>query len=960
MQVAPLPTTTAPTQFKYKTLAKLEKEAQRHLARLLSNFDGRVNLIPQDVRAPMITSLRSLAQQSILDALEARVPEGTEDFSYEWEDAFDNLEVSAARSTAADLFLAKMPDIDAMLKEPEVKQRILMEWLLDQTAGRIQKFTPYLVQEEQELQHWKDQCPAAFLLAQTEAQRASQRLQDGMRPNPLAPSKLTDQAKEMSYLANMIAARKLYLSATGTSEYFEGSSTYLDAKVPRNLLEKYGNKVYVRFGDKPKPIAYRTATQAQTSAFRDMLSSSNQMLNNLQQKLMPWTAKKGLGQKTSPNLMARVYYEIVKPGKPEGSHAHQPTLEKLKGNESRYRILGFREDITPAQAAIFEEFMTKDEPTLKTCAGSPSVQAALRRYQLDKSLVQLCLNAAVAEGFVEGVKAWRPHLPLRGEQPIDQAKAVLPAILQDLPLYHSELIKSDYVAASRSDHFKPKLQRLYEAGLPAKERAKLESFCLPIAVVLVAKQDGYAGPMPANWRALETYTDSVTQQEFTDYSIETPKGKGIICLIKGGAPESAQKAIDQLLDLKQESLINDSKARIKGVRMSELFFNELRSSCLHAHSIARTQFYTSFSMPDALEILRGSSDEPTMEHVVEALNPCSIFRYTDNYCRVKPSRMVRVKYRTPTGEATNPCWDASQALGGLSERMMQERHENPEWSLIFIEGEKKAAMLAQMAQDEKLPFHIIAIPGVWMALKGPKGAKELSEFFDEFAFQDTKGNHRNCLVFFDNDKAYNVSVTEALVQTGSCLQRKGADVFIPNLPFGKKIKGADDFAQVHCRKSNGIDYKPLVDIIERAVYVPVRQYTINHQTPEQQRDTKRLMQQAEQVHELQARIRKQADPLNSADIRKLVVLQGPSLLRIGPERQILETFDRMEGIDKQNFLERAFNENGALRNLQRVMTSHIPNFDTGTTLKEVQEAGPNFQRKPTEKIELTPDMFTMG
>ena len=78
-------------------------------------------------------------------------------------------------------------------------------------------------------------------------------------------------------------------------------------------------------------------------------------------------------------------------------------------------------------------------------------------------------------------------------------------------------------------------------------------------------------------------------------------------------------------------------------------------------------------MADSLKFLRGTSKEPTVEMVVEALKPCSIFRYSDEYCRVKPSEMVRVKYRTPTGEAQNPCWDASAALGGLNEARMQER-----------------------------------------------------------------------------------------------------------------------------------------------------------------------------------------------------------------------------------------------------------------------------------------------
>jgi hypothetical protein len=136
--------------------------------------------------------------------------------------------------------------------------------------------------------------------------------------------------------------------------------------------------------------------------------------------------------------------------------------------------------------------------------------------------------------------------------------------------------------------------------------------------------------------------------------------------------------MDGLLNPGGEPLINDPKERIKGVRISELFFNELKSSCLHPQRIARTQFYTSFSMADSLRFLRGTSKEPTVEMVVEALKPRSIFRYSDKYCRVNPSEMVRVKYRTPTGEAQNPCWDASVALGSprrTKAEMERGRHD---------------------------------------------------------------------------------------------------------------------------------------------------------------------------------------------------------------------------------------------------------------------------------------------
>ena len=144
--------------------------------------------------------------------------------------------------------------------------------------------------------------------------------------------------------------------------------------------------------------------------------------------------------------------------------------------------------------------------------------------------------------------------------------------------------------------------------LSAKERAKIESYYRPMAVALVARDDRSQDPVPADWKVLRSYTDPVTRREFTDYQAELPGGRAILCLRKGASPMAAQDAARRLLDFTQAPRINDCAARVKGVRISELSYNELSSSCLRPISIARMQFYTSFSPSDTLDILRGTAE----------------------------------------------------------------------------------------------------------------------------------------------------------------------------------------------------------------------------------------------------------------------------------------------------------------------------------------------------------------
>ena len=136
---------------RYKAVGKLEWASQQQMEEMISRCDDRSSLIHADLRFEAMQLLRSPAQRAILNALEVRTPEIDVDFGYEWEDALLEMNVDPARTAATDLFLQRMPGLDAILADPAIQQRSAVEWLYDQTVGRFAKVTPYLGFEEQEL-----------------------------------------------------------------------------------------------------------------------------------------------------------------------------------------------------------------------------------------------------------------------------------------------------------------------------------------------------------------------------------------------------------------------------------------------------------------------------------------------------------------------------------------------------------------------------------------------------------------------------------------------------------------------------------------------------------------------------------------------------------------------------------------------------------------------------------------
>jgi hypothetical protein len=930
---------------RYKVFSNIEDEARSQLEKMLDGCKVSCVFAAPDIQQAIVRKLRPLAQETILDALEGRTSQEEKYFGYEWTNALQSAATNPVRAASARHLLGSLPEIEKVLKEPVVQQRTALEWLFDQTAGRIRRFTPYLAREERELDSWQDQCPAAHRIASSFAEKQSKAVQGRTRPKTGGDPSLGDTAQRMIHMAHMIAARKFFLLATGVAEFFEERLDAIPVKVPLEMQCLFATKVFIRFGLKPKAVNYQPATDEQLQIYEMLLVGMNgNMLKNLQEGLCPWTAEQALNQKLNANLMAEVYFSIVKPLElnPPASQPDERVLRILGGDVNRYQAFGFMDDITPAQCSVLQRFIDANSD-LQEFFDKPSVQEVFRISRVDRTLIQRCLNVAAAQELVQSARSWRAGaVSTQDSRLTSQAKSALPHILRDLALYHNALMQSNYLDVQKGGFYKEHLQAMYLHEVSPKERAQIESYYKVIAVVLATGDDGHAGGVPPEWAAQSTCTDPGKGKETTDYTFSTPKGHAVVCLAKGASPDKAAKAARSLLDLSKPPTIDE--ADIQGVRISELSFNELRGSCLHPRSIARMQFYTSFSQAETLNILRGAAQEPTDENIIESLRPCFILKYTDHasstgenfYCRVKPAEMVRVKYRTPTGEIKNPCWDASQIIGGLGASEMERRCRDTGINLIIIEGEKKAAMLAQVMQDLNLPYHVISIPGVWMGVVGPRKSRRLVEEIARFDLRDAQGRSRNCLIFFDNDKAFNPAVMDALIQTAATMQKGGGNVFVPNLPFGKKIKGADDFAMARCATEAGFNFQPLIDIIENAVFIPPPPPQVKYPDEEGKRKIAKFLEEGEHIHELQEAVKKSKAPLEQPELRELFLILAPHIMQVPNERAAAQLFDSQAGPGRAVLMALALKENPALKQLQAAC-SGIPLFSQGTTLKEKLE-----------------------
>jgi len=124
---------------RYKALAKLERESQQKLEDLVALYDRRLELISEDVRAEAMQLLRSPGAASHSECLGSPHPRDRRGLWLRVGRCAAEMNADPARASATDLFMARMPELDALLKDPAVRQRNEVEWLYDQTVGRFDK-----------------------------------------------------------------------------------------------------------------------------------------------------------------------------------------------------------------------------------------------------------------------------------------------------------------------------------------------------------------------------------------------------------------------------------------------------------------------------------------------------------------------------------------------------------------------------------------------------------------------------------------------------------------------------------------------------------------------------------------------------------------------------------------------------------------------------------------------------
>ena len=343
---------------------------------------------------------------------------------------------------------------------------------------------------------------------------------------------------------------------------------------------------------------------------------------------------------------------------------------------------------------------------------------------------------------------------------------------------------------------------------------------------------------------------------YVEFVYRTSIGAAHICL---GPGKSLRTGMETALKLLQD----DGNPFLKGldsygVSNSLKNYEDLASSSPLSLVLARSGAYTERSVGRILDTFTGHGlIQPSRLHRLMADRPALTFPYhpfvDESYRRMKPAYVppeIKMKYATALGTEQNEVLLAGKITNRWSDAFYERVLRNVDYTLWITEGEKKALCLSMIPLLTGAKADVIGIPGVWMwGKKQSDGTWKLSPELGAYTYAVEDGR-RMVGIVFDNDSWKNPKVADALLKLCDCLRAVGAMVFVAVLPSGSDQKGIDDYFLKHCVTEQGFDFNPLLNLLDKAIYVDKR-FTVNYPSPEVACRLKTLIEKADEFEEIQ-------------------------------------------------------------------------------------------------------------
>ena len=233
----------------------------------------------------------------------------------QWEDLLENPSAPSLLNQLLDALdlQSELQDLLRRLRQPEVMQRLRVEWLYEMTVGRFEHTVPYLYKEEDLLKDWEAFCRTSrdssinpFVFAGEQAERAA----------AIHGTGHSESAKRLFRLSFMAACRKLFVFFSGARETWIGACMREDFDMGSALSGLLGaqdnmknDRLCLRFG-LVDHVYYLTPTMGQNNRYVECVKHLDFILT-VQQKLCPFVALAGEGP--TFNLLAEVFYRVYHP-----------------------------------------------------------------------------------------------------------------------------------------------------------------------------------------------------------------------------------------------------------------------------------------------------------------------------------------------------------------------------------------------------------------------------------------------------------------------------------------------------------------------------------------------------------------------------------------------------------------------------------------------------------------------